>query len=106
MLHVCCSACHWQQSPAVVTIAEGGSPFAPNPSSNHTGGWVQAWDSVQAVCSYLRGILASKAMFEGVGVGDQNATALAATVTWVLRDGASMVRGTRLGCAVCGSVAV
>jgi hypothetical protein len=52
---------------------------------------LQAWDSVQAVCSYLRGILASKAMFEGVGVGDQNATALAATVTWVLRDGASMV---------------
>jgi hypothetical protein len=27
------------------------------------------WDSVQAVCSYLRGIMTSTALFEGIGVG-------------------------------------
>ncbi len=29
----------------------------------------QAWDTVQALCSYLRGILTTKAILEGVGVG-------------------------------------
>lgn len=53
----------------------------------------QAWDTVQASCSYLRGILATQAIFEGVGVGRETATALAATLQWVVRDGASMLGG-------------
>lgn len=51
----------------------------------------QAWDTVQASCSYLRGILATQALLGAVGVGDGRATALAATLAWVLRDGAGMV---------------
>ena len=31
----------------------------------------QLWDSIQAVCSYVRGILSSQAMLTGVGVGQQ-----------------------------------
>lgn len=29
----------------------------------------QAWDTVQALCSYLRGVLTTKAILEGSGVG-------------------------------------
>lgn len=50
----------------------------------------QAWDTVQALSSYLRGILCTRAVLAGVGVGDATATPLAAAVTWVLRDGAGM----------------
>jgi len=31
----------------------------------------QLWDSIQAICSYVRGILSSQAMLTGVGVGQQ-----------------------------------
>ena len=30
----------------------------------------QSWDTAQAMCSYLRGILATQAILDGVGVGD------------------------------------
>jgi hypothetical protein len=53
----------------------------------------QCWDTVQALCSYLRGILATTALMEGVGVGSESATPLAAAMTWVLRDGAGMLGG-------------
>lgn len=52
------------------------------------------------------GTLATEAILKGVGVGDQTATPLAATVTWLLKDGAGMVgrimfawlKGTELDC--------
>eukprot|EP00667_Euglena_gracilis_P010847 EG_transcript_11055 len=53
----------------------------------------QIWDTVQAVCSYLRGILCTQAVLTGVGVGDAAATAASATVQWVLRDGLGMFGG-------------
>ncbi|CAE8624414.1 unnamed protein product [Polarella glacialis] len=53
----------------------------------------QAWDTVQAMCSYLRGVLATQALLRGVGVGKEGATALAATIIWVLKDGSGMVGG-------------
>eukprot|EP00668_Euglena_longa_P041605 GGOE01054777.1.p1 GENE.GGOE01054777.1~~GGOE01054777.1.p1 ORF type:complete len:426 (+),score=118.49 GGOE01054777.1:53-1330(+) len=53
----------------------------------------QIWDTVQAVCSYLRGILCTQAVLMGVGVGDAAATAASATVQWVLRDGLGMFGG-------------
>lgn len=31
----------------------------------------QAWDTVQALCSYVRGMLSSQAILKGVGVGQQ-----------------------------------
>ncbi|GBP01754.1 RUS1 family protein C16orf58 homolog [Eumeta japonica] len=47
----------------------------------------QIWDTAQAFCSTITGILATQEVFRGVGVGDTNATPLAATVTWVMKDG-------------------
>jgi hypothetical protein len=51
----------------------------------------QTWDTIQAFASSISGSLATKAVLEGVGVGDGNATSLAATITWLMRQGAGMV---------------
>ncbi|KAI3359523.1 hypothetical protein L3Q82_013924 [Scortum barcoo] len=51
----------------------------------------QFWDTVQAFSSSLSGTLATQASLKGVGVGNQEATVAAATVTWLLR-------GDRLKC--------
>lgn len=61
----------------------------------------QAWDTLQALCSYLRGIVATTQMLGGLGVGSAEATPLAAAVQWVLRDGAGMLGGLLFasGCA-------
>jgi hypothetical protein len=53
----------------------------------------QAWDSVQGLCSYLRGVLSTRAILSGLGVGHESASALAATTQWVYRDGAGMLGG-------------
>lgn len=51
----------------------------------------QLWDTAQAFCSSLSGTLATQASLKGVGVGNQEATVAAATVTWLLRDGTGML---------------
>ncbi|CAM9489017.1 unnamed protein product [Ectocarpus sp. 4 AP-2014] len=51
----------------------------------------QTWDTVQALCSYLRGVLCLTAMLHASGVGDENASAIAAAMVWVLRDGFGMI---------------
>lgn len=51
----------------------------------------QFWDTVQAFASSLSGTLATQASLRGVGVGNQEATVAAATVTWLLRDGTGML---------------
>jgi len=51
----------------------------------------QLWDTLQAFCSSITGTLATHAMLKGYGVGDEKATAAAATITWMLKDGAGMV---------------
>ena len=38
--------------------------------SDHAECWCLVWDTVQAICSYLRSILATRAILEGVGVGN------------------------------------
>lgn len=53
----------------------------------------QFWDTIQAVCSYLRGVLATQSVLQSVGVGDEHATPLAAALQWVLRDGSGMIGG-------------
>ena len=45
----------------------------------------QIWDTVQAFCSSISGALAARAMFESIGVGDENATAYGATLTWLIK---------------------
>ncbi|KAK7084566.1 hypothetical protein SK128_005218 [Halocaridina rubra] len=66
----------------------------------------QFWDSSQAFCSNLAGALSLQATLIGLGVGESSATPLAATLTWLLKDGSGMVssiafaywRGTQLDC--------
>ncbi|XP_073350457.1 RUS family member 1 [Pagrus major] len=51
----------------------------------------QFWDTMQAFSSSLSGTLATQASLKGVGVGNQEATVAAATITWLLRDGTGML---------------
>lgn len=47
--------------------------------------WKLIFGLFQAFCSSLSGTLATQAALKGVGVGNQEATVAAATVTWLLR---------------------
>lgn len=66
----------------------------------------QIWDTTQAFASSITGTLATQAVLKGVGVGDESATILAATITWILKNGTGMVgrilfawvQGTSLDC--------
>lgn len=40
---------------------------------------------LQAFASSITGTLATQSLLKGVGVGDENASALAATITWILK---------------------
>ena len=51
----------------------------------------QAWDTLQAFASSVSGSLATAAVLGGLGVGDSAATTLAATITWILKDGAGLL---------------
>eukprot|EP00795_Rhopilema_esculentum_P015616 gene15616-6898_t len=51
----------------------------------------QIWDTAQAFCSSITGTLATRAVLKGYGVGDETATATAATITWMLKDGTGML---------------
>jgi hypothetical protein len=50
----------------------------------------QIYDSIQALCSYLRGVLSTQALFVTAGVGILEANAMSATITWILKDGIGM----------------
>lgn len=50
----------------------------------------QAFDTLQAACSYLRSILTTSAILRGAGVGESAASPMAAAAAWVLRDGFGM----------------
>ncbi|CAH1154082.1 unnamed protein product [Phaedon cochleariae] len=51
----------------------------------------QLWDTAQAFCSTIVGAFTTRAILKGVGVGNAQATALSAAVTWILKDGTGMV---------------
>lgn len=51
----------------------------------------QMYDSIQGVCSYLRGFLCTKSILQGAGVGNATATPLAAAFSWVVKDGTGIV---------------
>ena len=60
--------------------------------------------SVQAFASSVSGSLATAAVLGGLGGGDSSATPLAATITWILKDGAGMVG--RIVFAACTSTSL
>jgi len=53
----------------------------------------QIYDSVQGICSYLRGVVSTSAILTAAGVGDAEATAMSAAAAWALRDGLGMMGG-------------
>ncbi|XP_036369414.1 RUS family member 1 isoform X4 [Octopus sinensis] len=66
----------------------------------------QIWDSIQAFASSITGTLATQSVLKGIGVGNEQATVLGATLTWLLKDCTGMmgqiifawVQGTNLDC--------
>jgi len=64
----------------------------------------QCWDSAQALCSSVMGALSTNAVFKGMGIGDEGASALSATTNWILRQGlgkcASITFAYRSGAAI------
>jgi hypothetical protein len=46
----------------------------------------QLWDSLQGLCSYVRGCFTTAALLRGVGVGSQVASPLGATAAFLARD--------------------
>uniref|UniRef100_A0A0P4W9P0 Protein root UVB sensitive/RUS domain-containing protein n=1 Tax=Scylla olivacea TaxID=85551 RepID=A0A0P4W9P0_SCYOL len=79
-----------------------GYPESVSPDYLH----YQFWDSMQAYCSSIAGALSLQATLIGLGVGEGTATPLAATLSWLLKDGSGMVasiafaywKGTQLDC--------
>jgi len=51
----------------------------------------QLWDGLQGLCSYLRGVVSATSVFKAAGVGNAEATALSAALSWALRDGTGIV---------------
>lgn len=53
----------------------------------------QFYDSLQGLCSYLRGVVSTSAVLSATGVGNAHATAMSAAMTWAVRDGLGMIGG-------------
>ncbi|KYQ54979.1 UPF0420 protein C16orf58 [Trachymyrmex zeteki] len=51
----------------------------------------QMWDTVQAFASTITGTLTTHSIMKGIGVGESNATPLAAAITWILKSGTGMI---------------
>ncbi|KAJ8944889.1 hypothetical protein NQ318_020946 [Aromia moschata] len=51
----------------------------------------QLWDTAQAFCSTITGAFTTRAILKGVGVGNAEATALSAAITWILKEGTGMI---------------
>lgn len=56
----------------------------------------QFWDSLQALCSYLRSVLTTKSVLQGAGVGSSTATPIAAAIAWIAKDGIGMISSLTL----------
>lgn len=75
------------------------STFLPSIPSSTTknilssSGYLQyiLFDNIQDLCTSLRSVLATQRILEGVGVGRADATALSATLNFVIRDGCGML---------------
>jgi len=53
----------------------------------------QFYDSLQGLCSYLRGVVCTSAVLTATGVGDAEASAISAAVQWATKDGLGMIGG-------------
>lgn len=79
---------HWIRSISSVFLPVG------FPDSVGPGYWeYQVFDSLQGLCSYLRGVVSSAHVLRAAGVGNQQATSWSAAMTWALKDGMGMMGG-------------
>lgn len=53
----------------------------------------QFYDSIQGLCTYLRGVVSTSALLSAAGVGNAEATAMSAAMAWAIRDGFGMIGG-------------
>ena len=53
----------------------------------------QIWDTIQALSSYVRGMLSTQAMLRGIGVGSATATPASAVVQFFYRDAVGLLAG-------------
>jgi hypothetical protein len=51
----------------------------------------QLYDSLQGLCSYLRGVVCNAHVLKAAGVGNAEATAMSAALTWAMKDGLAMM---------------
>ena len=63
----------------------------------------QLYDTMQALCSYVRGSLTAKAMLVAAGVGDASASAMSAFSVFLLRDMVSHAAGLLFSAGYCAS---
>lgn len=51
----------------------------------------QYYDSIQGLCSYVRGVITIRAVLVGAGVGNFNKTATSAALAWAFKDGIAAI---------------
>ncbi|KAM3718987.1 RUS family member [Dirofilaria immitis] len=51
----------------------------------------QIWDTIQAFASSMNSALATEAVLRGAGVGNKAASAMAAAISWLLKDGIGLI---------------
>lgn len=76
----------WKRSGALHTLAQAFLPdgYPDCVTEDYLG--FQFWDSIQALSSYIRGMLSGQAIMKGVGVGEKSATPLGAVFHFFVRD--------------------
>lgn len=61
-------------------------------------GRFQLWDSVQGLCSYVRGTISTAALLKAAGVGPANDAAVSATLNFLARDMVGHLGGLAFSC--------
>lgn len=51
----------------------------------------QYYDTIQGLCSYIRGVITIRAVLVGAGVGEVNKSATTASIAWAFSDGIGMI---------------
>jgi len=70
------------------------STFVPNMKVLPEGYWSYVyWNALQDLSTSCRSVLATQRVLEGIGVGREGATAISATLNFIVRDGAGMMAG-------------
>lgn len=78
---------HRMKTALATAFLPAGYPFSVTPDYLS----FQIWDTVQAICSYVRGMLSTQAMLAGIGVGSATATPAAAIVQFFFRDAVGLL---------------